>query len=132
MRVLHMGDTIGMGVYVGETVKDCLKKNGRKSILEILKYYDLDEDILKEYHYRYLGIHQDSPEDWNTKVLEVEETFVSTTTQDLDEEFFEPLEEEVVDDPWYCPVDYDPEDDDEFGNPWSPGYNKYKPWIYGY
>lgn len=131
MKKLHMGDTIGMGVYVGETVKDCLKKNGRKSILEILKYYDLDEDILKEYHYRYLGTHQDSPDDWNTKVLEVEETYVSTTTQDWDEEFLEPVEDEE-DDPWYCPVDYDPEDDDEFGNPWSPGYNKYKPWIYGY
>ena len=26
--------------------------------------------------------------------------------------------------------DYDPEDD-EFGNPWSPGYDRYKPWIYG-
>ena len=131
MKELHIGDTIGMGVYVGETVKECLKKNGRKSILEILKYYDLDEEILKEYHFRSVGIHQDSPEDKDTKVLEVEETYVSTTTQDLDEEYFEPFEEEVVDDPWYCPVDYDPEDDDEFGNPWSPGYNKYKPWIYG-
>ncbi len=131
MKKLGKNDTIGMGVYVGETVKDCLKKNGRKSILEILKYYDLDEEILKEYHYRYLGIHQDYPGDSDKKVQELEETYVSTTTLDWDEEFLEPVEDEV-DDPWYCPVDYDPEDDDEFGNPRSPGYNKYKPWIYGY
>ncbi len=130
MRILKMGDTIGMGVYVGETVKDCIKKNGRESILDILKYYDLDENILKEYHYRSLGTHQDNPDDSVSNDEIVEQTFETTTTLDWDEECLEP-DEEVVDDPWYCPVDYDPEDDDEFGNPCLPGYNSYKPWIYG-
>ena len=60
----------------------------------------------------------------------VEESFETTTTLDWDVVCPE-LDEEVVDDPWYYPVDYDPEDDDEFGNPCLPGYNSYKPWIYG-
>ena len=38
---MKMDDTIRMGVYEGETVRDCIKKYGRKSILEILRYYDL-------------------------------------------------------------------------------------------
>ena len=130
LKILKWNDTIGMGVYVGETVKDCIRKNGRESILELLKYYDLDENILKEYHYRSLGIHQDNPDDRVSVSVDeiVEESFVTSSTLDIDEEYLEP-EEEVVDDPWYCPVDYDPEDDDEFG---SPLYgNSYKPWIYG-
>ena len=123
-----MDDTIGMGVYVGETVKDCIRKNGRESILDILKYYDLDENILKEYHYRSLGTHQDNPDDRVSVDEIVEEPFVTSSTLDMDEEYLDPVEE-TVDDPWYCPVDYDPEDDDEF---MSPQYgNSYKPWIYG-
>ena len=123
-----MGDTIGMGVYVGETVKDCIKKNGRESILDILKYYDLDENILTEYHYRSLGTHQDNPDDKVSKDEMLEQTFVTSSTLDMDEEYLEPVEE--VDDYWDTPVLYDPEDDDEFGDHWEYG-NSYKPWIYG-
>jgi hypothetical protein len=136
MKSLTMGDTIGMGVYVGETVGDCIRNYGRKSILEILKYYDLDDDILLEYHFRYLGPHKDEQgeqvnvQETMSVSVPVEEDYETTITQEWDEEYLEPGEE-VVDDPWYCPVDYDPEDDDEFGNPWSPGYDRYKPWIYG-
>ena len=129
MKVLKMGDTIGMGVYVGETVKDCIRKNGRESILDILKYYDLDENILKEYHYRSLGTHQDNPGDKVSKDEMVEQTFVTSSTLDMDEEYLEPVEEEV-DDYWDTPFLYDPEDDDEFGDHWGYG-NSYKPWIYG-
>ncbi len=135
MKELKWKDTIGIGVYSGETVEDCIRKYGRKSILEILKYYDLDENILKLCHFRSLD--KDNPEkdnkeqDWVQELLDysfpVGETFETTTTQDV-EEYPNP-DEEVVDYPWYCPVDYDPEDD-EFGPPWGPG-NKYKPWIYG-
>ena len=135
MKILKIDDTIGMGVYVGETVRDCIKKNGRRSILEILKYYDLDENILLEYHFRYLGPHKDEQEkqinvqEISNDYVPVEESFETTTTLDWDEEYPEP-DEEVVDDPWYCPVDYDPEDDDEYGPLWGPG-SSYKPWIYG-
>ena len=129
MICLKINDTIRMGVYSGEKLSDCIKKYGRKSILEILKYYDLSEDILEEYHYKSLGTHQDNPNDRVSKDEMVEPTFVTSSTLEMDEEYFEPVEE-VVDDPWYCPMDYDPEDDYEFGENY--GYvNSYKPWIYG-
>ncbi len=131
-----MDDTIRIGVYEGETVKDCIRKYGRKSILEILKYYDLDEKILIEYHYRSLEPHKDNPEvdkkeqDWVQELLDtpipVGETFVTTTTQDEDEETLDLYQE--YENEMDC---YDnPEDDDEFGPLWGPG-NNYKPWIYG-
>ena len=129
LKCLKWNDTIGMGVYVGETVKDCIRKNGRESILDILKYYDLDENRLKEYHYRSLGTHQDNPGDKVSKDEMVEQTFVTSSTMEMDEEYFEPVEE-VVDDPWFYPGGYDPEDDYEFSEQY--GYrNSYKPWIYG-
>lgn len=129
MVKLHFKDTIKMGVFAGETVKDCIMKYGRKSILEILKYYDLSEDILEEYHYKSLE-HQDNPNDRVSKDEMVEPTFVTSSTLEMDEEYFEPVEE-VVDDPWFYPGVYDPEDDDEFGDLYGCG-NSYKPWIYGY
>lgn len=131
MKILKMDDTIRMGVYEGETVRECIKKNGRRSILEILKYYDLDEDILRECHFRYQGPHKDEQNVQETVSVSVpvEEDYETSTTLDWDEEYPED-EEEMVDDPWYCPVDYDPEDDDEFGPLWGPG-STYKPWIYG-
>lgn len=135
MMSLKMDDTIRKGVYEGETVRDCIKKNGRRSILEILKYYDLDENILRECHFRYLGPHKDEQEkqidvqEILNDNVPVEESFETTTTLDWDVVCPE-LDEEVVDDPWYYPVDYDPEDDDEFGPLWGPG-SSYKPWIYG-
>ena len=51
--------------------------------------------------------------------VSVEDGF-ETTTMDWDEEYPEP-DEEVVEDPWFFPVDYDPEDDDEYGPLWGPG-----------
>lgn len=127
MMIIKIEDTIRIGVYAGEKLSECIKKYGRKSILEILKYYDLSEDILEEYHYKSLE-HQDNPNDRVSKDEMVEPTFVTSSTQ-IDEEYFEPVEE-VVDDPWYCPVNYDPEDDYEFGDLYGCG-SSYKPWIYG-
>lgn len=126
-----MDDTIGMGVYVGETVKDCIKKNGRKSILEILKYYDLDENILKECHYKSLGTHQENLNQVknNVQVSKTDpvEEFVTTTS--LDEEYLDQEEIDYENDYWNTPVLYDPEDDDEFADPLY--RDSYKPWIYG-
>jgi len=51
MKHLSVNGPIEMGEYAGETVKSCIMKYGRKSVLGILKYYDLDEEILKENHY---------------------------------------------------------------------------------
>jgi len=134
MKFLKMGDTIGIGVYSGETVEDCIKKYGRKSILEILKYYDLDENILKMCHFKSLD--KDNPEengqDWIQELLDfpvpVGETFETTTTQDVDEETLDLYQEYENDlDCYDNPVSYDPEEDDEFGGK----RNRYKPWIYG-
>lgn len=133
MKELKWKDTIGIGVYSGETVEDCIKKYGRKSILEILKYYDLDENILKRCHFRSLDM--DNPEengqDWTQEILESPftggESFVTTTTQDEDEETLDLYQEYENDlDCYDNPVSYDPEDD-EFGRK----RNRYKPWIYG-
>jgi hypothetical protein len=134
MKELKWKDTIGIGVYSGETVEDCIKKYGRKSILELLKYYDLDENILKMYHFRSLD--KDNPEkdnkeqDWVQELLDysfsVGETFETTSTQDVDEETLDLYQEYENDLDCYD----NPEDDDEFGPLWGPG-NNYKPWIYG-
>ena len=137
MKTLKMDDTIGIGVYVGETVRDCIRKYGRKSILEILKYYDLDENILKLCHFRSLD--KDNPEengqDWTQEILDSPftggESFVTTTSQDEDEETLDLYQEYENDlDCYDNPVSYDPEEDDEFGPLWGPG-SSYKPWIYG-
>lgn len=136
MKKLGKNDTIRIGVYEGETVKDCIRKYGRKSILEILKYYDLDEEILMEYHYRSLEPHKDNPkengQDWTQEILDSPftggESFVTTTTQDEDEETLDLYQEYENDlDCYDNPVSYDPEEDDEFGGK----RNRYKPWIYG-
>ena len=131
MKSLRMDDTIGIGVYVGETVRDCIRKYGRKSILEILKYYDLDENILKMCHFRSLD--KDNPEkdnkeqDWVQELLDysfsVGETFETTSTQDVDEETLDLYQEYENDLDCYD----NPEDDEEFGG----NENSYKPWIYG-
>ena len=143
LKCLKLDDTIGFGVYVGETVKDCIRKYGRKSILEILKYYDLDEKILREYHFKDIGQHKDNPEedknqqDWIQEELDspipVGETFVTTTTQDEGEEscldLYEEYENEM--DCYDNSVLYDPEDDDDgfrYPREWR---DSYKPWIYG-
>ena len=131
MKKLGKNDTIRIGVYEGETVKDCIRKYGRKSILEILKYYDLDEEILMEYHYRSLEPHKDNPEengqDWTQEILESPftggESFETTTTQDVDEETLDLYQ--VYENDQDC---YDnSEGDEEFGG----NGNSYKPWIYG-
>lgn len=51
MKCLSLKDIIEKGVNAGETVASSVKKYGRKQIFEILKYYDLEEAVLKEYHF---------------------------------------------------------------------------------
>ena len=134
MKELKWKDTIEIGVYSGETVEDCIKKYGRKSILEILKYYDLDENILKLCHFRSLEPNKDNPEengqDWTQEILDSPftggESFVTTTTQDEETlDLYQEYENDL--DCYDNPVSYDPEEDDEFGGK----RNRYKPWIYG-
>ena len=134
MKVLNIYETIEIGEYSGETVQDCIKKYGRKSLLKILKYYDLNPLILMAYNYKDLGPHKDSPEedkkeqDWVQEVLNsplpVGETFVTTTTQEEVEEessldLYEKYENEM--DCYDNSVLYDPEDDDGLGTPGNGG-----------
>ena len=100
--------------------------------MDILHYYHLEEDILEEYH-----IHRLSPEEKEmmdrveqmNKVQEdtnvsvpVEETFETTTTQEVDEEYPD-LEEYDEGDFWNYPVLFDLEDEEEYGGCWGYGNN---------
>lgn len=67
LDTLSKGDTIKNGIYAGMKVSECLRVYGKKSIIGIVKYYDLDEEILKEYHV-HLEPHKE--EEDNTPVSE--------------------------------------------------------------
>ena len=138
---LGRNDIIRVGVYstYGMKVSTVLKRYGKKGVMNLLLFYDLEEEILEEYH-----IHRLSPEkkemrekvEQVNKVQEetnesvpVEETFGTTTTQDVDEEY--PKQEEYVgNNNWIYPVLYDPEDEGGYGVPWGQRYNKYNSWAY--
>ena len=96
---LGKDDIVKVGVYSTHRMKvsTVLKRYGKKGVMDLLHYYDLEEDILEEYH-----IHRLSPEEKEmmdrveqmNKVQEdtnvsvpVEETFETTTTQEVDEEY---------------------------------------------
>ena len=133
---LGKNDIVRVGVYyiLGMKVSTVLNRYGKKGLLDLLHYYDLEEEILEEYH-----IHRLSPEEKEmmerveqmNKVQEdtnvsvpVEETFETTTTQDLEEEYLD-QEEYDEDRYWDFPVLYDPEDEEGYGCLW--GYrNNYR------
>ena len=110
---LGRNDIVRVGVYSthGMKVSTVLERYGKKGVMDLLLYYDLEEEILVEYH-----IHRLSPEkkelreglEQMNKVQE--ETFETTTTQDVEEEYLE-QEEYVGYDYWIYPVLYDPEDE---------------------
>lgn len=50
-ETLKMKDTIKEGIFKGEKVGKVIKTYGKKGIWDILKSYDLDEEILKKYHF---------------------------------------------------------------------------------
>jgi hypothetical protein len=120
-------------------VKTILKKFGKKGVIRLLHYYDLDEEILKEYH-----IHKQTPDEKirrENERLEKEKSEQMTTVQDatsvfaLEEEVFETTTTEVVEDDYkntdanqedyINSVLYDPEDDpvdSSFYNPSETGW----------
>ena len=127
---LGRNDIVRVGVYSthGMKVSTVLERYGKKGVMNLLLYYDLEEEILEEYH-----IHRLSPdekelregleqmnrvkEDTNVSVP-VGETFETTTTQDVEEESPE-QEENVGYDYWIYPVLYDPEDEEGYGGYWG-------------
>lgn len=128
---LGKDDIVEVGIYSTHRMKvsTVLNKYGKKGVLDLLLHYDLEEEILEEYH-----IHRLSPEEKEmrgrvqqmNKVQEetsesvpVEETFETTTTQDFDEEYPD-LEEYDEGEYWDYPVLYDPEDEEGYG-----GYRRF-------
>ena len=54
-------DEIELGVYAGETLYTVLKTYGKRALPELLKYYNLSEEILRQYHCR-LKPHEEKQE----------------------------------------------------------------------
>lgn len=52
MRQLNENDTIKMGVYCGMTVRECIKRYGKKALLEVLKYYDLNDELSRRFYHK--------------------------------------------------------------------------------
>lgn len=52
MVILKMEDTIRMGVFAGLKVGECIKQYGKKVLLEVLKYYDLDDELSRKYYHK--------------------------------------------------------------------------------
>ena len=126
---LGKNDLVKVGVYstYGMKVSTVLKRYGKEGVMKLLVYYDLDEEILDEYHIHRLtpeekemkGVEQMDKIQENTNVsVPVEETFETTTTQDMEEESPE-MEEYVGNDYRNYPVLYDPEDEDGYGGYWG-------------
>ena len=128
---LGRNDIVRVGVYSthGMKVSTVLERYGKKGVMDLLLYYDLEEEILDEYHIHRLtpketelreGLEQMNKVQEETNVsVPVEETFETTTTQDVEEESLE-QEEFVGNDYWIYSVLYDPEDEDGYG-----GYRGY-------
>lgn len=56
MKTLNWSSTIETGIYAGEIVYYCLKRNGKKAIFELLKHYDFCEEIMKVFHFHSVGV----------------------------------------------------------------------------
>lgn len=111
MKTLYWASTIETGIYAGEIVYYCLERNGRKAILELLKYYNFSEDIMSEYHF-----HLANARTVDGKPLTMESTERTTSTMEEDEMpitstmAIEPVYEETSEDA----LDYADSLDDEF------------------
>ena len=128
---LGRNDIVRVGVYSthGMKVSTVLERYGKKGVMDLLLYYDLEEEILDEYHIHRLtpeetelreGLEQMNKVQEETNVsVPMEETFETTTTHDVEEESLE-QEEYVGNDNWIYSVLYDPEDEDGYG-----GYRGY-------
>lgn len=80
MKTLYWASTIETGIYAGEMVYYCLERNGKKAILELLKYYNFSEDIMNEYHF-----HLANPRTKDGKPLTTESTNCTTSSMGKEE-----------------------------------------------
>ena len=87
MKTLRFrNDEIELGVYAGDTLDEVLKKYGRKALPKLLKYYNLSEEIMRQYHCR-LKPHKEerkevSAQNKTNERLKSEVSQVSTTVID--------------------------------------------------
>lgn len=71
MKTLHYGDTIDKGIYAGDSVGYCIKRYGKKAILELLRYYNFCESIMEDYHFHLEPHKNDTTKDdmyWKTEM----------------------------------------------------------------
>ena len=128
MIKLKLDDTIKMGVYSGITVRECIKQYGKKSLLEVLRYYDLDDEFSKRYYYKKEEVQTNEKQDEDTPHL-------WEGTDRNYQEFFEAYDEMPS-----CEF-YDGVDDEywyslymEGKNPvsWTTGGDEYEPEVCNY
>ena len=115
-------DTIGMGKYYGKTVREVITLYGKVSIYDILRYYDVEEDILKELHIHRLTSEEKEEikrVEQGNKVQEEVKTPVSVVNPTQEMNYGYPEQEEYDGGYWVYPVDYDPEDEGGYGCPWG-------------
>lgn len=148
MKTLYLNDVIKMGEYAGLTLRECIALYGRKSLLKVLMYYDIPNEILRTYHYHKVGDEESIEEEMhaNDSIME-KESIDMTPSIDVDE-LFEDYEEWVKEGMWdtsttNATYEYEDEDyeDDLWGMDWrrcpyeddfmEMEWNGYKPWIYG-
>jgi len=119
---LVMSSIIKKGEFAGESVEYVITMCGKKGVLKLLKYYNLDKTILEEFHLHKLspkekrkrekenlekGMREQKTQEQvcqNVSVLE-EKVYETTATLVREEEYLDPNEFYVDS------VMYDPEDD---------------------
>ena len=114
-------DKTEVGLFPNKNIKKVstiLKKFGKEGVIRLLHYYDLDDEILKEYHLHLkktedvLDEQKSVVQERTTVSVPMEETYVTTSTEDLDEDSQE--QDACVEyEPLVYSVLYDPEDDPE-------------------
>lgn len=77
MECLSFKDPIKIGEYSGETVESCVKKYGKRSLMEVLKYYNLSAEVQREYHF-HLKPKEDSCDKNEKEVLINEHSCLNT------------------------------------------------------
>ncbi len=116
------------GLFPNKNIKKVttiLKKFGKKGVIRLLHYYDLDEEILEEYHIHKQTLDEKTRREKERRVKEKteqkntvqdctsvstpeEKGFETTTTEIVEDEYMTPI---VNDEDYKNSVLYDPEDD---------------------
>lgn len=121
-----------LGEFSGETVESCVKKYGRMSLLEILKWYDISDELLDEYHFKKKDVEpvEDVEYGYNEEVWDEYWESVEFDKQYddfIDDEYWYDLYQEE----YQRPLEPEPESSLEEQMKEDMYNNGYKFWIYG-